>query len=42
MFAHSIETRPAGAPEGQVITIEATELNLELADDQFSMPVGGE
>ncbi len=42
MLAHSIESKPAGAPAGQVITIETAEVNLELMDDQFSMPVAGE
>lgn len=42
MLAHSIESRAAGAPAGQVITIETTELNVDIADDQFSLPTSGE
>ena len=38
MFAHSIESKPVDAPAGQVITIESTELNIDIPDDQFSMP----
>ncbi len=40
MMAHSIESKPAGAPAGQVITIETTEVNVDIGDDQFSMPAG--
>ena len=42
MLAHSIESKPVGAPAGQVITIETTEVNVEIADDQFVMPAAGE
>lgn len=42
MLAHSIESKPVGAPAGQVITIETTEVNVDIADDQFSMPTTGE
>ncbi len=38
MFAHSIENKPKGAPEGQVITINEIELDIEVADDFFTMP----
>lgn len=38
MFPHSILSRPQGAPEGQAVTIEKVELDIELADDYFSMP----
>ncbi len=39
MIPHSIENKPKGAPQGQVITIEAVEVNPEgLADDMFMMP----
>lgn len=42
MMAHSIESKPVGAPAGQVITIDSAEVNVDLADDQFSMPAAGE
>ena len=40
VMAHSIASKPEGAPEGQgqVITIDTAELNVDMADDQFSMP----
>jgi len=38
MFAHSIESKPKGAPEGQVITFETIELNVEVSDSEFAMP----
>jgi outer membrane lipoprotein-sorting protein len=38
MFPHSIESKPKGAEEGQVITIEAVEVNVEIDDDMFTMP----
>jgi len=38
MFPHSIMSRPKGAPEGQAVTIEKVELDVELPDDYFSMP----
>ena len=38
IMAHSVESKPKGAPAGQVITIETVELNAELADDLFVMP----
>ncbi len=38
MFPHSIESRPKGAPSGQVITIETIELGVDVSDDMFAMP----
>ena len=38
LFAHSMEMSFAGNPEGQVITIEDIELNVEIDDDRFAMP----
>ena len=38
MFPHSIESRPKGAPSGQVITIDSIALGVEVSDDQFAMP----
>lgn len=43
VLAHSIESKPAGAPagSGQTFTVDETELNVELPDEQFSMPSKG-
>ena len=38
LFAHSMEMSFAGTPDGQVITIDTIELDIELDDDRFSMP----
>jgi hypothetical protein len=38
MMAHSIEARPKGAPQGQVITLDTVELNLPVPDTLFTMP----
>lgn len=38
MFPHSILSRPKGAPESQVVTIEKVELDVDLPEDYFSMP----
>ena len=38
IMAHSIESKPKGAPSGQVLTIDSIELDLELAADFFDMP----
>jgi hypothetical protein len=38
MFPHSIESKPKGAPSGQVITIDQIEVDVEVADDLFTMP----
>lgn len=38
VMAHAIRTGPRGAPEGQVLTIETIELNIDVSDDFFSMP----
>ncbi len=37
-FAHSIESKPKGAPQGQVITIKSVELNPGVEDGFFAMP----
>jgi outer membrane lipoprotein-sorting protein len=38
MFPHSIESKPKGAPAGQVITIDEIEVGVEVADELFAMP----
>ena len=38
LFAHSIESKPKGAPHGQVITIDEIEVDAEVPDDLFVMP----
>lgn len=38
MFPHSIESKPKGAPSGQVITIDTIELNSDVSSDMFAMP----
>jgi outer membrane lipoprotein-sorting protein len=38
MFAHSIESKPKGAPVGQTVTFEKIELNVEISDSDFTMP----
>jgi len=38
LIAHSIESKPKGASQGQTITFEKIELNVELDDSQFVMP----
>ena len=38
MFPHSIESKPKGAPSGQVITIELVEVDVEVDDGAFAMP----
>ena len=38
MFPHSIESKPKGAPAGQVITIEQVEVGLDVDGDTFAMP----
>ncbi len=40
MFAHSIENRQKGAPEGQgqVISFDIIELGADVSDDMFAMP----
>ena len=44
MIPHSMESRPKGAPSGQVITISDVELNIDVEDSFFAMPEseGGE
>jgi len=37
-FAHSVESKPKGAPSGQVITIDSIELNGDVAASLFEMP----
>jgi outer membrane lipoprotein-sorting protein len=38
IMAHSIESKPKGAPAGQVITIQQVEINIEIDDSTFAMP----
>jgi outer membrane lipoprotein-sorting protein len=38
LFAHSIESKPKGAPQGATITIESIELGVDLPDSLFVMP----
>jgi hypothetical protein len=38
MLAHKFEQTVAGAPIGQSMIFEKTELNLDLPDDRFAMP----
>lgn len=38
VFAHSLENRVKGMPQGQVFTIEKIELNPELPAGEFAMP----
>jgi outer membrane lipoprotein-sorting protein len=38
VMAHSIESRPKGAPAGQILTMESIELNIEVDEDFFTMP----
>jgi hypothetical protein len=38
MMPHSLETKPKGAPAGQVITIETIDLNVPVEDSVFAMP----
>jgi hypothetical protein len=39
LFAHSMEMSFGGGPAQQVITLETIELDIDIADDRFSMPV---
>lgn len=41
MIAHSIEAKPKGAPTGQVITLDAVEINVPVDDTIFAMPQAG-
>jgi len=38
LFAHSIESKPKGAPQGATITLESIELGVDLPDSLFVMP----
>lgn len=38
MIPFSMESKPKGAPQGQVITIQNVELNIDVPDDYFAMP----
>ena len=38
VMAHSIESKPKGAPSGQMLTIDSMELNIDLEEDIFTMP----
>jgi outer membrane lipoprotein-sorting protein len=42
MLAHSIEQKPKGQTEGQVIIVESAQMNIELADEVFAMPGDGD
>ncbi len=41
IMPHSIESRAAGMPQGQVITVDSVELNPAIEDDFFTMPAAG-
>lgn len=38
MMAHSAESKPKGAPQGQKITIDKVEINPDMPDSFFQMP----
>lgn len=38
LIPHSIESRPKGAPEGQTITFDKVELNVDVPAAEFTMP----
>jgi outer membrane lipoprotein-sorting protein len=38
VMAHSIQQKPKGSPQGQTITFEKVELNVDLDDSRFKMP----
>ena len=38
MIPHSMESRVVGTPQGQVITIDSVELNIDVDDSIFHMP----
>ncbi len=38
LFAHSIEQKPKGAPQGATIVVDKIELNADLPDSLFVMP----
>ena len=38
LMAHSIESRMAGVPQGQVITVDSVELNPDIEEGIFAMP----
>lgn len=38
LFAHSMEISVGDGPAGQVLTIDAIDLDAEIADDRFTMP----
>ena len=38
LFPHSIESKPKGAPEGQVMTLDKIELNVDFQETDFKMP----
>ena len=38
LFPHSIASKPKGAPEGQTMTFDKIELNIDIPDGDFKMP----
>jgi outer membrane lipoprotein-sorting protein len=40
MVAHSVESKPKGAPQGAKVTIEKVEINPDIPDSYFTMPAG--
>ena len=38
LIPHSIASKPKGAPEGQVMTFDKIELNVDIPDGDFKMP----
>jgi len=38
LMPHTIESKPKGAPGGQVLSFDTVEINVELAEDLFLMP----
>jgi hypothetical protein len=41
MIAHSIESKPKGAPAGQAITLDTVEINPTVDESIFTMPGAG-
>jgi hypothetical protein len=42
VMAHSVESKPKGAPAGQQLTIETAEVNVEIPEGHFSKETVGE
>ncbi|MDH3254283.1 MAG: hypothetical protein OEM62_04760, partial [Acidobacteriota bacterium] len=38
LMPHTIESKPKGASEGQVLSFDTVEINVELPEDLFEMP----